>query len=361
MGSTRLPGKVLADVGGRPMLQFMLERLHGLPVSELVLATSTEPIDDPVAAVGASVGVRVVRGPEHDVLARFEKVLESHPADHVVRLTGDCPLADPEVIMATVELHHELDADYTSNVIPRTFPKGLDVEVARSEVLRAAAVEAHDSAEREHVMPFLYRHPERFRLATLRSTELLGHERWTVDTAHDLEIVRHAISRLASRPDFHWRDVLAVLGRTWSPPRGRPFLRPAGAGDHGLVVALRTAPGTEWLVAARRRAAWSPHQLDDPGTRLWLAQVDDTQVGLVRVDVSAAVGETTVVVAAGQGGPSRGRELVELLQGELAGDLQVKTLTAEVPARDESTRRVLEAAGFSSDAPGSRLRWDNVA
>src|SRR5205823_13375067 len=168
MGSTRLPGKVLADLGGRPMLQFMLERLRRLPVSELVVATSTEPGDDAVAALGATLGVRVVRGPEHDVLARFEQALEAHPAEHVVRLTGDCPLADPEVIVATLELHHERHADYTSNVIPRTFPKGLDVEVARAEALRVAAAEAEDPAEREHVMPFLYRHPERFRLATLR-------------------------------------------------------------------------------------------------------------------------------------------------------------------------------------------------
>ena len=196
MGSTRLPGKVLADLGGRPMLQFMLERLHGLPVSEVVVATSTEPGDDAVAALGATLGVPVVRGPEHDVLARFAQALESHPADHVVRLTGDCPLADPDVIVATLELHRERHADYTSNVIPRTFPKGLDVEVARAEALRVAAAEAEDPAEREHVMPFLYRHPERFRLATLRGPELLGHERWTVDTAHDLEIVRQAVERI---------------------------------------------------------------------------------------------------------------------------------------------------------------------
>jgi len=361
MGSTRLPGKVLADLGGRPMLQFMLERLRRLPVSELVVATSTEPGDDAVAALGATLGVRVVRGPEHDVLARFEQALEAHPAEHVVRLTGDCPLADPEVIVATLELHHERHADYTSNVIPRTFPKGLDVEVARAEALRVAAAEAEDPAEREHVMPFLYRHPERFRLATLRGPELLGHERWTVDTAHDLEIVRQAVERLGARPDVGWREVLDVLGPTWEAPRRVPFLRAAGSGDHEPVVAVRTAPGAVWLIAAPMRATWSPDELDDPGTRLWLAQVDDRTIGIVRVDVSAAVGEVAVVVAPGQGGPARGGELVELLQRELAGDLQVRALTANVPAHDESTRRVLEAAGFASDASGSRLRWDNVA
>ena len=361
VGSTRLPGKVLADLGGRPMLQFMLERLHGLPVSEVVVATSTEPGDDAVAAVGASVGVRVVRGPEQDVLARFAQALKSHPADHVVRLTGDCPLADPEVIVATLELHRERRADYTSNVIPRTFPKGLDVEVVRREALLAAAAEADDPAEREHVTPFLYRHPERFRLATLRGTELLGHERWTVDTQHDLEIVRQAVDQLGARPDFSWREVLDVLGRTWAAPQGMPYLRPAGSSDHEPVVAVRTAPGAVWLIAAPQRATWSPDELDDPGTRLWVAEVDGRPVGIVRVDVSAAVGEMALVLAPDQGGPARGGELVELLQRELAGDLQVRALTANVPAHDESTRRVLEAAGFSADASGFRLHWDNPA
>jgi len=357
MGSTRLPGKVLADLGGRPMLQFMLERLRALPVSELVVATSTEPGDDAVAALGATLGVRVVRGPEHDVLARFEQALEAHPAEEVVRLTGDCPLADPEVIVATLELHRERDADYTSNVIPRTFPKGLDVEVARAAALRVAAGEAADPAEREHVMPFLYRHPDRFRLATLRNREPLGHERWTVDTASDLDNVRQAVDRIGARTDFGWRDVLDVLGRTWVAPTSMPWLRPAGASDHELVLALRTDPAAVWLTVAPPRATWSTDDLDDPGARVWIAEIDDRPVGIVRVDVSAAVGETTVVVAAGQGGLARAGELVACLQHELSGDLQVRALTADV-GDHEPPRRVLAAAGFAADASGS-LRWDN--
>jgi spore coat polysaccharide biosynthesis protein SpsF len=361
MGSTRLPGKVLADLGGRPMLQFMLARLRGLPVSELVVATSTEPSDDAVADASTALGVRVVRGPEQDVLARFVQALESHPADDVIRLTADCPLADPEVIVATLELHRQRHADYTSNVIPRTFPKGLDVEVARGEALHAAAAEADDPAEREHVMPFLYRHPERFRLATLRSTELLGDERWTVDTAHDLEIVRRAVNQLEGRHDFGWREVLEVLGRTWRAPRGKPSLRPAGVADHELVQAVRTAPEVVWLAGAPGRATWEPDRLDDPGTRLWLAEVDGDPFGIVRADVSAAIGEMSIVVAAGHGGPSRGAELLELLQRNLEGDLQVRALTAHVPPHDEAARKVFEAAGFVPDTRQPRLRWDKVA
>ena len=153
-GSTRLPGKVLADVGGMPMLEFMLRRLAPLPW-EVVVATSDRPADDEVVSVGRSCGVEVVRGPEGDVLSRFLVALDAHPAKHVVRLTGDCPLSDPRVVRAAVALHREASAAYTSNVLPRTFPKGLDCEVMSARALREAASEATAAPEREHVTPFL--------------------------------------------------------------------------------------------------------------------------------------------------------------------------------------------------------------
>lgn len=219
MGSTRLPGKVLADLGGRPVLELMLDRLARAHVDHLVVATSDLPGDDPVADLATRVGVPVVRGSEADVLGRFLVALDRFPADDVVRLTADCPLIDPLVVDAAVGLHRRTGADYTSNSLERTFPDGLDVEVARADALRVAAVEAVRSDEREHVTPFLYHRPDRFALASLETAEQLGHERWTLDTAEDLARLRTIVAALDDPVAAGWHDVLAVAGVQDGPPR----------------------------------------------------------------------------------------------------------------------------------------------
>jgi spore coat polysaccharide biosynthesis protein SpsF (cytidylyltransferase family) len=208
MGSTRLPGKVLADLAGRPLLGFLLDRLAGLPW-ERVVATSDLGRDDPVAAAAAEVDVPVVRGPEQDVLARFALALDTHAPDVVVRLTADCPLTDPELVRRAIELQNATGADYVSNTVVRTFPDGLDVEVVRASALAQAAAEATDPFDREHVTPFVYRHPDRFSHEVLRNDVDLSAERWTVDTAEDLEFVRSVVDQLGATA-FGWRDVLAI-------------------------------------------------------------------------------------------------------------------------------------------------------
>ncbi|MCU1448125.1 MAG: acylneuraminate cytidylyltransferase [Acidimicrobiales bacterium] len=214
MGSTRLPGKVLAELAGRPALALMLDRLEGVAADHVVVATSEEGADDAVAAVAVGRGVPVVRGPEQDVLARFEAVLDEFPSDDVVRLTADCPLTDPALVATALTRHRETGADYTSNTLERTFPDGLDVEVVRAVVLREAASESSDPVEREHVTPFVYRRPERYLLASFVSGEDLGAERWTLDTAADLERLRDIVRRLDDPATAGWNDILAVAGRT---------------------------------------------------------------------------------------------------------------------------------------------------
>jgi len=226
MGSSRLPGKVLADLGGRPVLELMIDRLARAHVDHLVVATSDLPTDDPVAALAERGGVGVVRGPEADVLARFALALDRYPADDVVRLTADCPLVDPVIVDSALGLHRRCGADYTSNSLERTFPDGLDVEVVRADALRAAAVEATRPDEREHVTTFLHHHPERFALASLETAEQLGHERWTLDTADDLERLRTIIGGLTDPVAAGWHEVLAVAGVLDGPPRRLPA--PAG-------------------------------------------------------------------------------------------------------------------------------------
>jgi len=210
-GSTRLPGKVLAELAGRPMLRFQLDRLLRLPCDHLVVATSDLPGDDPVADLATAAGVDVVRGPEDDVLARYRRVIDTFAANTVVRLTGDCPFTDPDIVSDAIALHEESGADYTSNVHPRSFPHGLDVEIASTAALIAADAEAEDPYEREHVMPFLYRRPKRFRLANLHSGADLGDLRWTVDTADDMERVRRIASLVDDPVAAGWRDLLGAV------------------------------------------------------------------------------------------------------------------------------------------------------
>ena len=214
MSSSRLPGKVLADLAGAPMLGRQVERLRrSKRLDALVLATSEDPSDDPVAAYADGIGLAVVRGPLNDVLARFAKVLAAWPqATTVARLTADCPLADWRVLDAVIDRLGETGADYVSNVAPpRTFPHGLDVEVMRAEALRRAAAAATEAYDREHVTPFIYRHPERFRIEGLMRAPSLAHLRWTVDYPADLDFVRHVYGALhAANPDFTTEDVAAL-------------------------------------------------------------------------------------------------------------------------------------------------------
>jgi len=215
MSSRRLPGKVLADVLGQPMLARQIERVQRAKrVDALLVATSEESSDDPIAALCATLGIACFRGSLSDVLGRFHAAAaaQSPRPAHVVRLTGDCPLADPALVDAVIALHLASGADYTSNALERRFPDGLDVEAMRFDALATAHCEARSAAQREHVTPYLYEHPERFALASLRCERDLGALRFTVDEAADLRFVQRVYAALYSaNPAFGWRDVLAWI------------------------------------------------------------------------------------------------------------------------------------------------------
>lgn len=215
MSSTRLPGKVLLPLAGAPMILRQIERVRrARRIGRLVVATSTEASDNPLADVLAEAGVEVHRGPLDDVLARFAGALDAYPADHVVRLTGDCPLADPEAIDAAVVLHIESGADYTSNTpVTFAFPKGLDVEVITADALRRAAADAATPEEREHVTWGVWNHPDRYRIAWLKSAEADdGDIRWTVDQPDDYAFVSEVYAALyRDNPAFTSADIKAFL------------------------------------------------------------------------------------------------------------------------------------------------------
>jgi spore coat polysaccharide biosynthesis protein SpsF len=167
MTSTRLPGKVLRDVGGRPLLHYQLERLRqAASLDRIVVATTTNATDDVVVQFCTAAGFEVTRGPEHDVLERFALAVHRFAPDVVVRLTSDCPLLPGPLVDEAVRAFLAQGCDYLSNMLEPTYPYGLAVEAMRADALRTAAAEAVDPQEREHVTPFIYWRPRRFRLGS---------------------------------------------------------------------------------------------------------------------------------------------------------------------------------------------------
>ena len=216
-GSTRLPGKVLEDLGGRPVLEWVVRAAQAAnQIDTVIVATSTQAGDDSVAALAGSLGVPVVRGSEDDVLSRFVAALDAHPADAVVRLTADCPLLDPTLIDAVAGAWAAAPThDYVSTVLVRCLPRGLDVELITARALRELDRTAvgHD---RVHVTSGAYADPTAYRLLGLVVTPGAGDLRVTLDTHEDLVLLRALVAELPDAPPA-WRDVVAVL-------RARPDL-----------------------------------------------------------------------------------------------------------------------------------------
>jgi spore coat polysaccharide biosynthesis protein SpsF len=211
-GSSRLPGKVLADLCGAPLLVRLLERLsRASRLDDVIVATSDRPGDDAVAELAAAAGVACFRGSEQDVLGRLRGAAEAARADVTVRITGDCPLVDgPTVDRVVAAL--DGDADYASNVLRRTFPRGLDAEALHADVLARLDRMATSDAAREHVTWLAYR--ERPELFVLRSVEH-GDDHsaldWSVDTAEDLDRVRALYERFdLARREVPWTEIAAA-------------------------------------------------------------------------------------------------------------------------------------------------------
>lgn len=216
MGSSRLPGKVLKDIAGQPMLAWVVERAcRAESVDEVVVATTTDPADDAIEAFCRERGYSVFRGSVFDVLDRFYQAAREYRADIIVRLTADCPMIDPAVIDRTVEALLDSDADFAANRLPppwkRTYPIGLDTEVVTFSALERAWRDAKEPYEREHVLPYLYDEPGRFNIQVIDAHEDYGHYRWTVDTPEDLLAVRKIFELFGKRKDFSWLEVLELV------------------------------------------------------------------------------------------------------------------------------------------------------
>ena len=214
MASTRLPGKVLAEVGGRSMLEQVCRRVaRAETIGRVLVATTTEPADEAIVAECGRIGLECFRGSEADVLDRYCRAAEAAEADVVVRITSDCPLIDPGVIDEVAGRFLAERPDYASNTLTRTWPRGLDTEAIAATALARAGRQATEPHQRSHVTPYVYEHPEAFRLLEVRGPGDNGDARWTVDQPEDLRFVREVYRRLGGSVTFTWEDVMGLVAR----------------------------------------------------------------------------------------------------------------------------------------------------
>lgn len=215
MGSSRLPGKVLKEVLGRPLLSFLISRLReASSIDDIVILTTLLPEDDVIVSFCQENGVAFFRGDSHDVLYRYALAAQARKVDGVVRITADCPLIDPTILDEVVFCFRQSypKFDYVSNTLKRTYPRGLDVEVFSNEALQKAHQEATRPQEKEHVTLYMYSHPEIFSILNIEHTPPMGHHRWTVDTEEDFSLIKLILTHLfPQNPYFRMNDILHLL------------------------------------------------------------------------------------------------------------------------------------------------------
>ena len=278
MGSTRLPNKVMLPINGVPLIELLLHRLAlAKRIDHIIVATSNSHGDKPLAAHVRGLGYKVFEGSESNVLERFYQAAKAHEPEIVVRITGDCPLVDPELVDAMIANFAIQKVDYLSNVTPPTFPDGLDVEVFTFSSLEQAARNAVTPDEREHVTPFM-RESGLFTTANFANHEDLSQERWTVDQASDLEVVKQVFNHFSPRLDFGWSEVMKL--RKQQPKIFKPNQqltrnegRVIGSGQKLWKRAKHVIPGGNMLLSKRAEMflpdQWPAYFSKAKGCKVW--------------------------------------------------------------------------------------------
>lgn len=278
MGSIRFPNKVMRPICATPMIGLLLARLsQSKRIDQIVLATSHDPRNEPLAEYVRELGYAAYQGSENDVLDRYYQAAREAEADVVVRITGDCPLIDPQVVDAVIDLFQQGPVDYAANTVLSTFPDGLDAEVFAFQTLETAWKQAKEPRQREHVTPFM-RESGLFRLANLSHASDQSSERWTVDEPEDFEVVKKVFEHFHPRRDFGWLEVLALRHeRSEWFSTNQHLARNEGArlgtGQKLWKRAKRVIPGGNMLLSKRAEMflpeQWPAYFSKAKGCRVW--------------------------------------------------------------------------------------------
>ncbi len=367
MTSTRLPGKVLADLCGQPMLAHMLARVaRARRLKTAWVATTVNAADDPVAQLCQSLGVPVFRGDENDVLSRYAQAAAQAKADVVMRLTADCPMMDPALIDEAVQLFEAGGYDYFSNAIQRTYPDGLDIEIFTRAALDEADAELREPFQREHVTPYMRSGAYtdvatgNFRVGQMLAPADFGHLRWTVDTPDDLARVRRLVRDLPA--DYGWMDAVALLTRRPDLLTERVAelasirLRPAVESDVDVLFEWvnrpekrATALKTTGPISRETHAAWFAARLSSPDAAIWIAQDDHNMpIGQVRVEHRERALEVDIYVVPSARGQGVATAMLDALRAEAAKRWPGVALLARVRPDNWASRRLFVKAGYGN-------------
>ena len=278
MGSSRFPGKVMRLINGVPMIELLLRRLdNATRIDQIILATSDDPCDQPLCDHVTGLGYDVFQGSESDVLDRYCQAAKLYQPDTIIRITGDCPLIDPDLVDCVIAAYEAQDVDYISNALPPTYPDGLDTEVFSFSALEVAANQATKARDREHVTPFI-REFGLFKTSNFAHEEDFSKERWTVDEPEDFEVVKNIFNYFHPRTDFSWLEVMAL--RQEQPDlfkANEHIIRNEGAilgaGQKLWKRAKRVIPGGNMLLSKRAEMflpdQWPAYFSKAKGCRVW--------------------------------------------------------------------------------------------
>jgi len=280
MGSTRLPNKVMQPVRtGMPIIEVLLSRLSkSTEIDKIVLATSNQSVNQPLVDHVEKLGYSVFQGSENDVLDRYYQAAKSVQATEIVRITGDCPLIDPNLVDQVIELFHDEKADYASNTNPPTYPDGLDVSICTFNALEKAWQQATTKFDREHVMPFIRRNSDMFRTVNLTNQKDQSKERWTVDEPEDMKVVQNIFNHFVPDINFSWKEVIQL--RNSKPQlfsKNQHLTRNEGArigsGQKLWKRAKRIIPGGNMLLSKRPEMflpdKWPAYYSKAKGCKVW--------------------------------------------------------------------------------------------